>query len=87
MGESFVALIWLAVAAFIVFVWSRARGRGSRRRMGGVGSAAAAMVYDILNDDRKRAVDIIIEEKAAARDPEDKDGNLPDLEDPTSRSR
>ena len=46
---------------------------------GGVGAAAAGSVYDWLNEDKRNAVEIIVEERAAARDPEDKDGNLPDL--------
>jgi len=33
----------------------------------------------MLNEDRRRAIEIIVEEKAAACDPEDRDGNLPDL--------
>jgi hypothetical protein len=28
-------------------------------------------------------VEIIVEDRAGARDPEDRDGNLPDLEDPS----
>jgi hypothetical protein len=33
----------------------------------------------MLNQDKRHAIEIIVEEKAAARDPEDRDGNLPDL--------
>jgi hypothetical protein len=40
-------------------------------------------MHEILNDDRRAAVEIILEERAAERDPEDRDGNLPDLEAPT----
>jgi hypothetical protein len=32
----------------------------------------------MLNEDKRRAVEIIVEERAEAQDPEDKDGNLPD---------
>jgi hypothetical protein len=42
-------------------------------------------VYDWLNEDKRRAVDIIVEERAGARDPEDRDGNLPDLEHPARK--
>jgi hypothetical protein len=31
-------------------------------------------VYDLLNEDRRKALEIIVEEKAAATDPETKDG-------------
>jgi hypothetical protein len=47
-----------------------------------VGAAAAGTLYDMLNEDKRNAVEIIVEERAGARDPEDRDGNLPDLEDP-----
>jgi len=39
-------------------------------------------VYGFLNEDKRHAVEIIVEERAAARDPEDRDGNLPDLTHP-----
>jgi len=45
-----------------------------RLRRGRVGAAAAGAVYDLLNEDRRKAVEIIVEEKAAATDPETKDG-------------
>ena len=32
-----------------------------------------------MNQDKRNAVEIIVVERAAARDPEDADGNLPDL--------
>jgi hypothetical protein len=54
-----------------------------RKRRVTLGPAAAATMHEILNDDRRAAVEIILEERAAERDPEDRDGNLPDLEDPT----
>jgi hypothetical protein len=51
----------------------------SQRRRGGVGTAAAGSVYDWLNEDKRKAVEIIVEHRAEAQDPEDRDGNLPDL--------
>lgn len=39
----------------------------------------------MLNEDKRKAIEIVIEERAEARDPEDRDGNLPDLEEPTRR--
>jgi len=47
-----------------------------------LGPAAAASMHDLLNDDRCAAIEIMLEERAAARDPEDRDGNLPDLTHP-----
>jgi hypothetical protein len=52
------------------------------RRSRGPGSAAAGAVYDMLNEDKRNALEIIVEARAEARDPERADGNLPDLEKP-----
>ena len=66
----FVGFLWLAFSAWRV----RRRGRG-----GSVGPAAGAMLDKILDDQRRAAVEIIVEERAGYRDPEDRDGNLPKL--------
>lgn len=68
-------VLWLAIGAWRL-----------RRKRAAPGPAAAGMLNDMLNEDRRAAVEIILEERAAARDPEDRDGNLPDL-DGTSRDR
>ena len=72
-------IVWLVAVVLIAAVAWKTR---SQRRRGGIGTAAAGIVYDMLNEDKRNAVEIIVEERAAARDPEDKDGNLPDLETP-----
>jgi len=70
------ALIWLAAIVLLVAaVWKTRK----QRRTGGVGAGAAGIVYDMLNEDKRKAVEIIVEQRAEARDPEDRDGNLPDL--------
>jgi len=51
----------------------------------GPGAAAAGAIYDLLNQDKRNAIELIVEDRAAARDPEDADGNLPDLQDPKRR--
>jgi hypothetical protein len=71
------AIIGLFLAVLIV----RLRGGGRP------GAAASGTVYELLNEDRRKAIEIIIEERAAARDPEDKDGDLPQLEHAQRRSR
>jgi prolipoprotein diacylglyceryltransferase len=53
-----------------------------RKRRVTPGAAAAAAMNDLLNNDRRAAVEIIVAERAAAKDAEDRDGNLPDLEKP-----
>jgi hypothetical protein len=40
-------------------------------------------MHEMLIQDRRAAVEIILEERTGERDPEDRDGNLPDLEPPT----
>ena len=70
------AAIWLVAIVLLVLAYRRTR---RQRRRGGVGSAAAGAVYGWMNQDKRNAVEIIVEERAAARDAEDADGNLPDL--------
>ena len=70
-------IVWLVVIVAVIVLFAR-----QRRRRGHVGSAAAGSVYDMLNADKRNAVEIVVEERAGARDPEDRDGNLPDLENP-----
>ncbi len=73
------ATIWLMAVVLLVVAVRRTR---KQRRHGGVGTAAAGSVYDLLNEDKRNAVEIIVEQRAAERDPEDRDGNLPDLAHP-----
>jgi hypothetical protein len=71
-------IVWLILRA-----WNRTRRpavKRPRRRYGGAMTAGA--IYDLLNEDRRKALEIIVEQRAEARDPEDKDGNLPDLDHP-----
>jgi hypothetical protein len=77
------AVVWgivilLILAAVIASVSSKDRGRHSP----GVGPGVSGAVYDLLNQDKRNAIELIVEDKAGARDPEDADGNLPDLEKP-----
>ena len=74
------AAIWLVAIVLVVIAWRKAR---AQRRGGGVGTGAVGIVYDMLNEDKRHAVEIILEERAEARDPEDKDGHLPALEHPS----
>jgi hypothetical protein len=77
------AAIWLV--AVILLILAVRKAQRTRGRFG-VGTGAVGPIYDMLNEDKRRAVEIIVEERAEAQDPEDKDGNLPDLADPR-RSR
>ena len=70
--------VWLAAAVLVVVLFAT-RGRRRRTRLG---PGSVGTVYDWLNEEKRNAVEIIVEERAGARDPEDRDGNLPDLENP-----
>ena len=77
------AFVWgvvllVFVAAVLASMFSKQRGGHSP----GVGPGVSGAVYDLLNQDKRNAIELIVEEKAGARDPEDADGNLPDLEKP-----
>jgi hypothetical protein len=75
--DAVTAIVWIvALAAIVIMFWRQ------RRRRGRVGAAGAGSVYDMLNEDKRKAIEIVVEERAGARDPEDRDGNLPDLEHP-----
>jgi len=77
MDESYISLgIWAVMLLLIVGVWVR-------RRHARIGPAAAATMHEMLSEDRRAAVENILEERTGERDPEDRDGNLPDLVDPT----
>ena len=71
------AIVWLVAIVLVVLAFST-----QRRSRKDVGAAAAGSIYDMLNEDKRNAVEIVVEERAGARDPEDRDGNLPELEDP-----
>jgi hypothetical protein len=78
MDQSVVAaIVWLIVMVAMAAIFGRQRGRRGR-----VGAGATGAVYDMLNEDRRKAIEIIVEERAGARDPEHRDGNLPELEKP-----
>ena len=81
-GGPFGAIIWVVTIVVVAILFAR-----HRRRRGRIGAGAAGSVYDWLNEDKQKAVEIIVEERAAARDPEDRDGNLPALEDPKRRQK
>lgn len=57
-----------------------------RRRRVTLGPAAGAMMDKLMDDERRAAIEVVIEERAAYRDPEDADGDLPRLEAPTLRT-
>lgn len=70
-------VVWMAVLLLvIVVVWNRVRRRGPKgaRVRRGPGPGAAGAVYDMLNADKRRAIEIIVEGRAELTDPEHADG-------------
>ena len=80
--------VWglVVVVLAIVFGGSAYQKRRGYEPHSGPGAGASGAVYDLLNQDKRNAIELIVEDKAASRDPEDADGNLPDLEEPKRRS-
>ena len=75
----------IVIMVLFVLAVLRARRKRGGRTLGSPGPGAAGAIYDMLNQDKRNAIEIIVEEKAEARDPEDADGNLPELESPQAK--
>ncbi len=71
------AAVFLIFLLVVVGLSRRARRRGASARNAFVGA-----IYEMQNQDKQRALDIIIQDKAAERRPEYPDGDLPQLESP-----
>ena len=78
-GSAILGLIWLA--AFVVLVGLIMATRRGKRRMGTMTGAVGA-TWDLQTDQKRKALEIIVENRAEARDPERAEGDLPDLETP-----
>ena len=65
----------LAVILGVLFLAFRVltRDRRGRGRTFRVGPGAAGTVYDMLNEDKRKAIEIIVEGRAEHRDPETAD--------------
>lgn len=72
----------LVIMALFVLAVLKARRKRGGTTFGSPGPGAAGAIYDMLNEDKRRAIEIIAEERAEERDPETADGNLPELESP-----
>jgi hypothetical protein len=76
------ALIWVVVIAGLALAMRYVRVRRNPR----VGAAGAGTIYDWLNEDKRRALEIVVDGQAERQDGEHADGNLPELENPTGAS-
>ena len=73
------ALIWLAVLALLVIGF-----RSIVNRRTHVGAASAGTIYDWLNQDKRKAIEIVVDGQAERQHGEHAEGNRPELEDPES---
>ncbi len=75
-----IELVWVGVSMVLIvliLVTRRARRHGGALRAGVVGA-----MYEWQTKDKQRALDVIVQGKAAARRPEYPDGSLPDPDEP-----
>ena len=75
------SLVWIVIVVILVLLAWR-----HRRRRIYLGPGAIGTLDQLLNDERRKAVEVIVEQRAEERDPESIDGNLPDLEAPKEES-
>jgi hypothetical protein len=64
------SVVWIVIVVLCGFVYWRMK---TRRRH--IGSGAGGTVYDMISEEKRNAVEIIVEDKAAARDFEHADDN------------
>ena len=57
------ASIWVVMIALGAVVLYRLKTRRSH-----IGSAAAGTVYDIIHEDKRKAIEVVVSDKAAAHD-------------------
>ena len=67
------AAIWVVMMVLGGFVLYRLKTRRSH-----IGSAAAGTVYDIIHEDKRKAIEVVVADKAAAHDFEHADDKDPD---------
>jgi hypothetical protein len=82
-ADEVIGVVWatgLAVLVLVILISRRARRHGGAFRAGVVGS-----IYEMQNQDKQKALDVIVDGKAAETRPEYPDGDLPQLENPGSK--
>jgi hypothetical protein len=82
-SSTFISLIWLG--GLVVLLLAVVLSRRAKKHGGAYRAGVAGAMYEFQNRDKQRALDVIVEERAAERRPEYPDGNLPDLESPRTR--
>lgn len=82
-----VALSIIYAGAFVVLVLIVVLSRRARRHGGAYRAGVVGAMYEWQNQDRQKALDVIVEGKAAETRPEYPDGDLPQLESPKRKPR
>lgn len=73
-SEAAPQIVWAAVIViFLIIVGVSARQKRGGQRSLNVGPGTSGTIYDFLNEDKRKAIEIIVEQKAEARDPETAD--------------
>ena len=62
--------LWLVMMALAGFALYRVKTRRSH-----IGAAGAGTIYDIVHEEKRKAIEIVVADKAAARDFEHADGD------------
>ena len=76
LAQAVATVEFLAIVCVAVFIGRKVfRRRGPSR----FGAGAVGTVYELLNEDKRKAVELIVEERTGERDPEDRDGSFDDL--------
>jgi hypothetical protein len=75
----------LYAAVPVVFLLLIVLSRRARRHGGTLRAGVVGAMYDWQNRDKQKALEIIVEGKAAERDPEYPEGDLPQLESPPKK--
>ena len=68
--------------AIVLFLLLIAASRRARRHGGAFQAGVVGAIYDLQSKDKQRALEAIVEGKAAETDPERPEGDLPQLESP-----
>jgi hypothetical protein len=86
--DSAALLALLYVTVPVVFLLLIILSRRAKRHGGTLRAGVVGATYDWQNRDKQKALEVIVEGKAAERRPEYPDGDLPQLESPKgSRSK
>ena len=81
------SLALLYVTVPVVFLLLIVLSRRAKRHGGTLRAGVVGATYDWQNRDKQKALEVIVEGKAAERRPEYPDGDLPQLESPKGEDR